>query len=167
MYFFRDPERNIPDEKNAILSPADGKIVRIEKIDSVPFLENTAHRIDIFLSLFDVHVNRIPVSGKVICLDYRKGEFYPAYLPKASERNERMNIGIESDTIKIMLNQIAGTVARRIVCNLSENQNVQSGERFGLIKFGSCVQVFIPDNIPLLVKTGSRVRAGETILGVI
>lgn len=165
LYFFRNPNRLIPSEKNIIVSPADGKIMRINEEKNVSYLNTTARRVDIFLSLFDVHVNRIPMAGTVEYLEYRKGQFYPAMLPKSSELNEKMLIGVQSGKVKILFSQIAGTIARRIVCYLSEEDRVEIGVPFGMIRFGSCMQVFLPSNISLNVKVGDKVKAGETILG--
>ncbi len=165
LYFFRNPGRNIPAGENEIVSPADGKIVRILPVDAVPFLNASALRIDIFLSLTNVHINRIPVTGTVEYLAYQPGKFYPAMLSGSSELNEKMQIGIRKDKTKLLFCQVAGTIARRIVCDLRQGQNVQKGEVFGMIRFGSCVQVFMPLHAKLEITQGDKVRAGETILG--
>lgn len=164
-YFFRNPERAIPEGKNYIVSPADGKVMRIQKEDNVPYLNGEANRVDIFLSLFDVHVNRIPMAGTIEFLNYQKGKYYPAMLPKSSELNEKMMIGLQNNRIKILFTQIAGTIARRIVCDLAVGDYVKTGAVFGMIRFGSCVQIFLPFDIKLNVKTGDRLKSGESILG--
>jgi phosphatidylserine decarboxylase len=166
MWFFRNPERTIPDNPIQIISPADGKVIRIEEVASEepsggPFL-----KISIFMNVFNVHVNRIPYSGEVLAIRYKPGKFLSANLDKASALNERNSVMIRTDDGReIMTVQIAGLIARRIVCWLKEGTKVKKGERFGLIRFGSRVEVFIPLGSILLVKEGDRVRAGETPIG--
>ncbi len=162
--FFRDPERKIPEGKDLILSPADGKIISIMEIYDGEFLKENCYRISIFMSPLNVHVNRVPVTGIVEFLKYYPGKYLIAFEEKASEKNERMSIGISSENGKIKFVQIAGFIARRIVCDLEENQKVRAGERFGMIKFGSRVDVYLPKNVNILVKSGEKVYAGETVL---
>jgi len=167
LYFFRDPERNIPSEANLVLSPADGRVVEIcEEVEN-DYLREKVQRVSIFLSVFDVHVNRIPVSGKVGFFRYKKGSFVQAYKSEASDVNEQTVIGIESGGVKILFKQIAGIIARRIVCHVREGNEVTAGERFGMIKFGSRVDIFLPMNVEVKVVLKQKVKAGESIIGVI
>jgi len=158
MLFFRDPERKIPDGDNLIVSPADGKIVNIEK-------NNSRVVVSIFLSIFNVHINRIPVTGRVTRLAYKPGKFFAAFKKSASELNERFEIEIETDRGPVVVHQIAGVLARRVVCRLKKEQSVKIGDRFGLIRFGSRVDLFLPVSSQLQVKKGQKVKGGETIIG--
>ena len=162
--FFRDPERTTPTKDNIIIAPADGKIILIKDIYDDKFINGKAKQVSIFMSIFDVHVNRIPVSGKIAYLKYHQGEYLTAYDDKASEKNERMEIGIETKSGKVLFTQVAGFIARRIVCELKENQEVIIGNRFGMIKFGSRVDVIVPANWIVKVKKNDKVYAGESIL---
>ena len=169
VYFFRDPERVIPEKKNIIISPADGKIL-FAGISKTP--ENLSdnkqidlNKVSIFMNIFNVHVNRIPISGKVIWLKYVPGTFLNASLDKSSENNERMIVKIEvSKGIFIYVVQIAGLIARRIKCDLTENESVTMGQRYGLIRFGSRVDVYFPKDFNILVNKGQTSISGETIL---
>ncbi|MGH8003616.1 MAG: phosphatidylserine decarboxylase family protein [Limisphaerales bacterium] len=163
-YFFRDPERNTPTGNGLILSPADGKIVAIEATTEPLFLKAQSQKISIFLSPLDVHINRIPASGKVEYLSYLPGKFLAAYQDKASTDNEQTAIGISTPNGKILFKQIAGVLARRIVCRLKPEQEVQAGEKFGMIRFGSRVDIFLPEGLELKVQKGDKVVGGETIL---
>ncbi len=163
-YFFRDPERKTPTGDGLILSPADGKIVAIETATEPLFLKSQVQKISIFLSPLDVHINRIPASGKVDYLSYLPGKFLAAYKDKASTDNEQTAIGITSTNGKILFKQIAGVLARRIVCRLKLGQEVQGGEKFGMIRFGSRVDIFLPEGLELKVQKGDKVTGGETIL---
>jgi phosphatidylserine decarboxylase len=165
-YFFRDPERKIPSGNDLILSPADGKIVAVEPANEPLFLKSQAQKISIFLSPLDVHINRVPASGKVDYLSYIPGKFLAAYQDKASTDNEQTAIGITSSKGKILFKQIAGVVARRIVCRLKLGQEVQAGEKFGMIRFGSRVDIFLPEGLELKVQKGDKVMGGETIMAV-
>jgi phosphatidylserine decarboxylase len=165
-YFFRDPARISPAGDHLILSPADGKIVFVGNAKEQDFLGSDSTQISIFLSPFDVHINRVPISGKVRYFEYVKGDYLVAFHEKASEKNERAIIGIENGKFKILMRQVAGFIARRIVCNLSVNDDVIAGERFGMIKFGSRVDVLIPTKAELKVAVNDRVVAGETVLAV-
>jgi len=166
IYFFRDPEREIPARRGIIVSPADGRIIGVEKISS-PFSENRVTKITIYLSLWDVHINRIPVSGKITRVDYKSGRFYPAFEPKASEKNEHTIIEIKGKAGLFYIKQIAGMVARRIVCHLKVGDKVRLGQRFGMIKFGSRVEFYLPLSVNVKVNEGDKVRAGQTIIGVV
>ena len=165
IYFFRDPERKTPDDEKVIVSPADGKIVSIEEFDENIFFKGRVQKISIFMSVFNVHVNRIPIDGKVTFFDYQRGKFYAAYKDEASHENEQTTIGIENNEFKILFKQIAGIMARRIVCHIREGHSVKRGERFGMIKFGSRVEVFLPVNVQINVKLNEKVIGGLTILG--
>ena len=169
IYFFRDPERIIPNQKNILVSPADGKVLSVENCNTPEnFSDETTKefsKISIFMNVFNVHVNRIPVVGKVIWLKYIPGTFLNASLDKASENNERMIVKIEiSKGMYIYVVQIAGLIARRIKCDLTENQSVNIGERFGLIRFGSRVDIYFPKDFKTKVLEGQTSLAGETIL---
>lgn len=164
VYFFRDPDRNTPKIENAIISPADGKILAISKVEENRFLKSSAWKVSIFMSPFNVHVNRIPVSGKIGYLNYIKGEYLMAFYAKADERNERNEVGIDSKYGKVLFVQIAGFMARRIVSTLQLEQPVQAGDRFGMIKFGSRVDVYVPAEWNVKVKQGDNVFSGESIL---
>ena len=166
LFFFRDPVRKIPagTKENEIISPADGRIILIEEIDEIEFLKSKAKLIGIFLSPFNVHVNRIPVSGKVEYFQHIKGGYIKAYDHKSSESNERTIIGIQAKNFGLLFKQIAGFVARRIVCEIRVGSNVKKGEKFGMIKFGSRVDVIIPEPSSIKVSVNQKVTGGETIL---
>jgi phosphatidylserine decarboxylase len=164
VFFFRDPERQTPQGKEAIVSPADGSVIDIDEVDESQFIHGRARRVSIFMSVWNVHVNRAPVEGMVIYLRYQPGRFHVASLPKASVENEQAVIGIETYWGRILVKQIAGILARRVVCHLREGQQVQRGERFGIIKFGSRLEVFIPVHAEIRVSVQEKVRAGETII---
>lgn len=165
IYFFRDPDRNTPQEKNTIISPADGKVILIEDVKENDFFKDEVIMISVFMSVFNVHVNRIPLTGEVTYFNYKKGAFLQAYKDDASYENEQTIIGIENDGFKILFKQIAGIVARRIVCNIRQGWKVKQGERFGMIKFGSRLDIFLPKSVEIKVKLNDKVKAGETIIG--
>jgi phosphatidylserine decarboxylase len=162
--FFRDPERKTPAQNGIIVSPADGKVIVVKQNITNSFVGENCNQISIFMSPLNVHVNRIPISGKVEHLKYHEGKFIAAFEDKASENNERMETGIVSNGNKILFTQIAGFLARRIVNDLNVGDNVTIGERFGMIKFGSRVDVFVPGNWTPVVQLNDNVHAGETIL---
>lgn len=171
LYFFRDPRRVIPENisKDTVLSPADGKIVLIEDIknheENIFPIDEPLKKVSIFLSAFNVHVNRIPISGIVKYFKYIKGDYVLAFNKKASELNERTEIGIENEkNKKLVFKQIAGFVARRIVCPLKEGDSVIAGKKFGMIKFGSRVDILFKPSAVLNVKKGQKVVGGETII---
>ncbi len=165
LYFFRDPNRNIPKNHLAILSPADGKIVKIQQVNEETYFKKQVQQISIFLSVFNVHVNRMPISGRIDYLAYRTGKFFAAFKDEASKENEQTAIGvINKNGHRVLFKQIAGLLARRIVCNLREGQWKNGGERMGLIRYGSRVDVFLPMEATVLVKKGQTVKAGETVL---
>uniref|UniRef100_A0A7V2ZIY5 Phosphatidylserine decarboxylase proenzyme n=1 Tax=Ignavibacterium album TaxID=591197 RepID=A0A7V2ZIY5_9BACT len=162
--FFRDPERIIPSKENIVVSPADGRVLFVKEVIDEKFIKGKVKQISIFMSPLNVHVNRIPISGKVDYLKHYEGEFIAAFEDKASEKNERTEIGITSDKGKVLFTQIAGFVARRIVCDLNIGDTVKIGERFGMIKFGSRVDILVPVEWQEKVKKDDNVFAGETIL---
>jgi len=167
LYFFRDPERSIPDGDNIVLSPADGKLVLIKELDQAEYLDASATQVSIFLSPLNVHVNRIPWSGKIGFFRYIKGDFMVAYDHMASEKNERTEIGVERDGQKIMFKQIVGSIARRIVCPIQEGDVVKKGERFGMIKFGSRMDIILPKSATIKVAVGEKMVAGETVIAIL
>jgi len=162
--FFRDPERNVPNKDNIIISPADGKILIIKDVLEKRYLNEEAIQVSIFMSPLNVHVNRIPIDGKVEYLKYIEGEYLVAYHDKADERNERSEIGIISKFGKVLFTQVAGMVARRIVYDIKLDDSVKMGDRFGMIRFGSRVDMIVPKKWDLKVKEGDITSAGETIL---
>ena len=168
IYFFRDPNRVTPTREGLIVSPADGKVQLIDKAEPPIELEmgkNKRWRICIFMNVFNVHVNRIPISGTLHKLAYRPGKFFNASLDKASEFNERQSIRLKlSDGRDIAFVQIAGLIARRILCNVNEGLSVKTGERFGIIRFGSRVDVYLPEGLEPLVSVGQTSIAGETVI---
>ena len=166
IWFFRNPQRNTPEKDGWVISPADGRVIRIEETTSDEQPGRTFQKISIFMNIFNVHVNRIPCSGEVRFIRYREGKFLSANLDKASELNERNTVLLRTaDGREIITVQIAGLIARRIVCWLKEGMQVHKGERFGLIRFGSRVELFLPLGSTLLVRVGEKVRAGETPIG--
>ncbi len=166
LFFFRDPERQIPNGDGIIVSPADGKVFLIREFFENEFILDDAVQVSIFMSPLNVHVNRIPIGGEIKFLKYVPGKYIVAFDEKSSENNERKVIGIETeDGFKILVKQIAGFIARRIVCDVRKGDKVNTGQRFGMIKFGSRVDVIMPkDKIELLVNLGQSVKAGETII---
>ena len=162
--FFRDPERTSPTSENVVVTPADGKVLIIKEVLPNRFIEEPSWQVSVFMSPLNVHVNRIPINGKVSYVKYVEGEYLVAYHDKADERNERSEIGIESKHGKVFFTQVAGYVARRIIYDLKVGEDVKMGERFGMIKFGSRVDVIVPKKWNLKVKEGDIVTAGETIL---
>jgi phosphatidylserine decarboxylase len=171
LYFFRDPERRIPEGEENILAPADGRVKDIDEIEENDFLGGSATRIGIALSILNVHVNRAPCSGEVEFLKYTPGKFHNAFGKKASLENENNLIGIGNRLVDggIAVRQIAGAVARRIVCDCELEDKVERGQRIGMIKFGSRTEIYIPSgaDFELLVKPGQRVKAGLTVIGIV
>lgn len=165
LYFFRDPERVIPEGECLIVSPADGKVVGIDSVEHVPFIDGPAKRVSIFLSVFDVHINRSPIKGKIAYRHYSPGEFLAAFEPKASIKNEQNAVGIEdSDGYRILVKQIAGLIARRILCWKNPGDHIGAGERFGLIRFGSRTEIYMPLDARIEVKLGQRVQGGASVI---
>lgn len=164
MNFFRDPDRTPPNRDDVIVSPADGKILLVKDVIENNFIKNKAVQVSIFMSPLNVHVNRIPVDGKVDYLKYYKGKFIAAFEDKASDLNERAEFGITGKYGRVFFTQVAGFIARRIVYEISVGDSVKIGERFGMIKFGSRVDVIVPENWIARIKKDDVVKAGETIL---
>lgn len=166
VYFFRDPERGVKSEPGMLIAPADGRIVLIDTLASHPFVGPNTIQVSIFLSVFNVHVNRVPASGRIEYVKYHAGKFMAAYHDKASLENEQTEIGMTADWARrITFKQIAGILARRIVCRLSEGDKVSVGSRFGMIKFGSRVDLLVPADSRITVQVGDHVRGGETVMG--
>lgn len=164
LWFFRDPNRTIPQEPGQIVSPGDGLVTEAEWIETT---SGSRLRLSIFLNIFDVHVNRSPVSGTVKAVEFRAGRFLNAMKPESVLHNEQTLVVIDAGAYDVSFKQIAGLLARRIVCNVKVGDHVERGQRVGLIKFGSRVDVLLPAEAELKIKTGSRVRGGSTVLAVI
>ena len=163
-WFFRDPERSIPEDPNAIVSPGDGKIVEIIS-EKDTLLDEAYTRVSIFLNVFNVHVNRVPISGKIQATRYNPGKFFNAASHKASLDNEQSAILLNNGHVTILVKQIAGLIARRIVCWAKEGDEYQRGQRFGLIRFGSRVDIFLPEGTDIKVAIGDIVNGGSSIIG--
>ena len=166
LYFFRNPKRKIPADPSLIVSPADGTVQDIVPVED-DFIHAPCNKIIIFLSVFDVHVNRSPIAGEIKVQKYVCGRFRPAYKDSVGFENERHLIGIENDKLRVTVTQIAGILARRIVSWVTLDDTLEKGELYGLIRFGSCTELVMPDNVEVLVKKGDKVRGGETIIGKI
>jgi len=164
LYFFRDPDRSTPGGANLIIAPADGKVVLVQDVVDTEFVHGDARQVSIFMSPLNVHVNRFPISGTVGYFCYFPGEFLVAFDDKASLRNERTHIGVQNSSQRVLFKQIAGFVARRIVAELQVGDRVAAGQRFGMIKFGSRVDVIMPRSVTVKVGVGDRTVAGETVL---
>ena len=164
--FFRDPDRVIPAAKGTVVSPADGKVIFAGPVNDSPFLSGEFLKISIFMSVFNVHVNRVPSTGRIKEIDYYPGKFFSANLDKASEQNEHNAVLIEMEDGKpLFVVQIAGLIARRIICYIKPGDQVIRGQRFGLICFGSRLDVYLPTDLNLKVAVGDKVQAGTSILG--
>lgn len=166
LYFFRNPSRTIPTNKDEILlSPADGKVIVIKPVEYNKYLKGPGIQLSIFLSPLDVHVNRVPISGNVEYAEYFKGQYLVAWHEKASELNERSEFGVKHKSgLKVFFNQITGYIARRITFHIKEGDAVEAGYLFGMMKFGSRMDIIVPPHINLLIKEGDRVVGGETVL---
>jgi len=164
-FFFRDPDRSVPADPRLVLSPADGKVIVAGPAPAGNPLGEGATQVSVFLSIFDVHVNRSPIGGRISHVEYHEGEFLPAFQDKASLANEQNSVTIEDGTRRVNFKQIAGLIARRIVFKKKVGDTVAAGERVGMIKFGSRVDVFLPRGATLRVKVGDRVVAGVSALG--
>jgi phosphatidylserine decarboxylase len=167
LFFFRDPERTIPEGKGIVVSPADGKVIVIKDIYEPAYLKQEMKQISIFLSVFNVHVNRAPIGGEVEVVKYNPGKFHVASVDKASLDNEQTAMVIASGKDKILVKQIAGLIARRIVCYARPGDTIKTGERYGLIRFGSRVDIFLPATAEIKVKLGDRVRGAQDVIGVL
>lgn len=164
VYFFRDPERTGPRGEQLVISPADGRVVMITEVEEPAFLKSKAIRISIFMNIFNVHVNRYPLSGEVAYLHYNPGKFLNAASEKSSLENEQMSVGIQSGERRILVRQIAGLIARRIASYARMGDSVTQGERMGIIRFGSRVDVFLPTDAKVVTKLGDTPSAGTTVL---
>ena len=162
--FFRDPHRQIPADTGLLVSPADGRVSEVTPLETYEGIDGPAVRIGIFLSVFDVHINRAPIAGTVEKVEYHAGEFLPAFDDKASLRNEQNAVIVKDGEGRVMFKQIAGLIARRIVFRKKVDEPVTRGERVGLIKFGSRVDVFLPKGWDIRVKVGDRVEGGASVL---
>lgn len=166
LYFFRDPERVSPEEEDVVVSPADGKIILIERVFDDQFVKEHAYKVSIFMNIFNIHVNRFPFPGTVSQIKYSPGSFYAANTERASLENEFCALTITTPgRQKLAVVQMAGLIARRIVCWATKGDQLARGQRFGLIRFGSRVDLYLPLQIQLEVRLGQKVRAGETVLG--
>lgn len=165
LFFFRDPERKPPAVPGAVLAPADGRVREVLELPD-PFV-GEAVRVSIFLSPLDVHVNRSPIAALVTDVEYRPGRFLAAYRSQASEENERWTLRLQGESARVTVSQIAGVLARRVVCRARPGDKLRAGERFGLIRFGSRTDLFLPKGTMLRCRSGDRVRGGETIIGVL
>jgi len=164
-YFFRDPERTGERGPSLAVSPADGKLIMITEVDEPTFVKGRAVRLSIFMNVFNVHVNRYPVDGVVRYIHYNKGKFFNAAAEKSSLENEQMSVGIETSRYRVLVRQIAGLIARRIVTYSKLGETIRQGDRMGIIRFGSRVDVFLPAGSTLRAKVGDITVAGVTILG--
>lgn len=163
--FFRDPERRAPDEPGAVLAPADGRVMGIAAIDDA--WVGPATRLSIFLSPLDVHINRAPLTGVVRAVEHIAGTFKAAYRLEASERNERCTVALDGRAARVAVRQVAGVLARRIVCRARIGDQLGAGQRYGMIRFGSRTDLVVPRDTVLRVRVGDRVRGGESVMGVI
>ena len=163
-YFFRDPERSGERGEQLVVAPADGKVVLVTEVDEPAFVHGRATRISIFMNVFSVHVNRYPVSGTVRYVKYAQGRFLNAVSEQSSAENEQMSVGIEAGRHRVLVRQIAGLIARRIITYSREGERVAQGDRMGLIRFGSRVDVFVPTDASLRVRLGELTSAGTTVI---
>lgn len=164
-YFFRNPKRTIPVDANHIVSPADGKVMEVATVFEDTVLHCECQKVTIFLSVFNVHVNRAPIEGDITFRQYTEGQFLPAYKDSVGYENERHTIAIKNDRMEIVVTQIAGLLARRIVSWTDLGNHVKQGDLYGMIKFGSCTELYVPLDVEILVKKGDTVTGGETIVG--
>jgi phosphatidylserine decarboxylase len=164
-YFFRNPERDIQADEFMLVSPADGVVMDVERVFEDQFLNGESIRVRIFLSIFNVHINRSPMAGEVVFRSYRPGKMIPAFKSHASELNEKNYVGIQNKHLQILVTQVTGFIARRIVCWVNKGDKVGKGERYGLIKFGSCSEIFVPTNVEIMVSPGDKVRGGISVIG--
>jgi phosphatidylserine decarboxylase len=167
LWFFRDPERTTPGMDHAVISPADGQVVLVQSVHEEQFFKGEGIQISIFMSPLNVHVNRFPISGTVTYFQHYPGEYLVAYEEKASLRNERTVIGVEDGNTKVLFRQIAGFIARRIVAEVQVGDKAVAGQRFGMIKFGSRVDVIVPTHAEVKVAVGEKTVAGETVLALL
>lgn len=166
LFFFRDPERAVAAGQGVIVSPADGRVIVVKDVFEPDYLKQDMKQISIFLSVFNVHVNRVPMGGTVELVKYNPGTFHVASVDKASTDNEQTAMVISSGRDKVLVKQIAGLIARRIVCYAKSGDAVKTGERYGLIRFGSRVDIFLPKTMEVKVKVGDRVKGARDVIGV-
>jgi phosphatidylserine decarboxylase len=166
LFFFRDPERNIPQSRDFVVSPADGKVIVVKDIFEPTYLKQDVKQISIFLSVFNVHVNRSPIDGTVELVKYNPGKFHVASVDKASLDNEQTAMVVASGQYKILVKQIAGLIARRIVCYAKAGDAIKRGDRYGLIRFGSRVDIFLPKSAEIKVKPGDRIKGARDVIAV-
>ncbi|MGC8823134.1 MAG: phosphatidylserine decarboxylase family protein [Bacteroidales bacterium] len=165
LFFFRNPARRISVDQSIVFAPADGKIIAIEEVFETEFLNRKCIKVSIFMSIWNIHVNRYPISGQIIYTKYHPGKYLIAHHPKSSELNEHQTVVIEKQGgFEIMVKQIAGAIARRVVCYAKEGENVTQGEDLGFIKFGSRVDLFLPLNTEILVKMNEKVKGNKTMI---
>lgn len=165
MFFFRNPKRRIPEDSNVLVSPADGTVMDVTEEEEMTFLHEKCKKITIFLSVFNVHVNRAPMAGKITGREYVCGGFIPAYKKDVGFINERHSISIDNGKFAIVVTQIAGLLARRIVSWTDLGDTLEKGQLYGMIKFGSCTEIYVPAHIEVCVKKGDTVKGGESIIG--
>jgi phosphatidylserine decarboxylase len=164
VFFFRDPVRKIPEDERLVLSPADGKVLMIDSLPSHPDLPGPVTHICIFLSLFDVHLTRAPLTGTVRRVDYHPGKFFPAYRDEAGKFNESNSLLIQGEKLAVFLKQIVGVAARRIKCFVRADDRIVRGQKIGLMYFGSRVEVFLPPGTKIKTEVGQKVKAGESVI---
>ena len=162
--FFRDPNRSDPSDQRAVVAAADGTVADIEEIDEKEFLKARTRRVGIFLSVFDVHTNRAPVAGRVAFQQFRKGLFFDARRPECSEKNEAMTWAFQNPRATIVVRQLTGAIARRIVGWAKVGDELKRGDRFGMIRFGSRTEVYLPIDAEILVEVGDRVKGGASVI---
>jgi len=164
VFFFRNPKRKTPAQKTNVVSPADGRIMDITNMSEDRYIHANTIRVRIFLSLFSVHINRTPIAGQVEWVQKVSGIFLPAYKDEASHKNVRNYLGLSTEWGRIMVVQITGLIARRLVCWVQPGDILETGQRFGLIRFGSCTEIYLPEDINILVEPGQKVKGGETLI---
>jgi phosphatidylserine decarboxylase len=167
LFFFRDPERIVPEGKGLVVSPADGKVIVVQDVYEPEYLKQDVKKVSIFLSVFNVHVNRVPLGGTVESVTYIPGKFLVASADKASTDNEQTAMVISDGKNRILVKQIAGLIARRIVCQARAGDQVQTGDRYGLIRFGSRVDIFLPKDADLMVAVGDRIKGARDVIAVL
>ena len=167
LFFFRDPERKVPQGRDLVVSPADGKVIVVKDIFEPTYLKQDVKQISIFLSVFNVHVNRSPIDGTVELVKYNPGKFHVASVDKASLDNEQTAMVVASGQYKILVKQIAGLIARRIVCYAKAGDTIKRGDRYGLIRFGSRVDIFLPKSAEIKVNPGDRIKGARDVIAVI
>jgi phosphatidylserine decarboxylase len=164
VFFFRNPERMILNQKGLVVAPADGRIMDVQIVEEDKYLNSQAIRVRIFLSVFNVHINRNPIDGQVEWVNKVSGLNLAAYLDEASYKNVRNYVGIVTDWGKVLVVQITGLIARRVVCWVYPGDTLLTGQRLGIIRFGSCTEIYLPEGLEILVKPGQKVKGGETII---